>query len=124
MAIIFRGVFRKSILKSLCVLALISPPPCYSPVSAGTCVRLAGSGEEANRNNSYPHRAAFAQPSGLSWDAGGGRLWVADSESSSVRQVLLTDGAVKAAVGGDRDPNVSRRGRGGEGCHRNQVASP
>ena len=76
-------------------------------MSAGTCLRLAGSGEEANRNNSYPHRAAFAQPSGLAWDAAADRLWVADSESSSVRQVALKDGAVKAVVGGARDPTVS-----------------
>ncbi|XP_043224746.1 NHL repeat-containing protein 2-like [Amphibalanus amphitrite] len=74
------------------------------PVSAGTCLRLAGSGEEANRNNSYPHRAAFAQPSGLSADPESGRLWVADSESSSIRQVALADGAVKAVVGGAKDP--------------------
>ncbi|CAN0096277.1 unnamed protein product [Lampetra planeri] len=73
---------------------------------AGTCVRLAGSGNEENRNNSYPHKASFAQPSGLSFapEAGGGCLYVADSESSAVRAVSLRDGAVKALVGGERDP--------------------
>ena len=30
-----------------------------------TCVRVAGSGKEENRNNSYPHKAGFAQPSGV-----------------------------------------------------------
>ncbi|XP_037089748.1 NHL repeat-containing protein 2-like [Pollicipes pollicipes] len=74
------------------------------PCPAGTCLRVAGSGQEENRNNSYPQRAAFAQPSGLTWDAAGARLLVADSESSSVRQVALADGAVRAVVGGARDP--------------------
>ena len=30
----------------------------------GKTWRLAGNGEEANKNNSYPHKASFAQPSG------------------------------------------------------------
>jgi hypothetical protein len=34
-------------------------------VRAGTCLRLAGSGVEENRNNSYPEKAGFAQPSGV-----------------------------------------------------------
>ncbi len=38
---------------------------CFSEYSAGTCIRFAGNGSEENRNNNYPHRAAFAQPSGL-----------------------------------------------------------
>ncbi|KAG7282329.1 hypothetical protein CRUP_002717 [Coryphaenoides rupestris] len=72
----------------------------------GPGVRWAGSGNEENRNNSYPHKAAFAQPSGLApapegpWNC----LYVADSESSTVRTVALGDGAVKLLVGGERDP--------------------
>lgn len=73
---------------------------------AGTCVRWAGSGNEENRNNAYPHKAGFAQPSGVApapeepW----GCLFVADSESSTVRTLALKDGAVKMLVGGERDP--------------------
>ncbi|XP_047232863.1 NHL repeat-containing protein 2 isoform X2 [Girardinichthys multiradiatus] len=73
---------------------------------AGTCVRWAGSGSEENRNNAYPHKASFAQPSGLAlaaeepWSC----LFVADSESSSIRSLALKDGAVKHLVGGERDP--------------------
>ncbi|XP_005804451.1 NHL repeat-containing protein 2 [Xiphophorus maculatus] len=73
---------------------------------AGTCVRWAGSGSEENRNNAYPHKASFAQPSGLAlaaeepWSC----LYVADSESSSIRTLALKDGAVKHLVGGERDP--------------------
>uniref|UniRef100_A0A672JJ42 NHL repeat containing 2 n=1 Tax=Salarias fasciatus TaxID=181472 RepID=A0A672JJ42_SALFA len=80
--------------------------PRGSDSKAGTCVRWAGSGNEENRNNSYPHKAGFAQPSGLAaapeepWSC----LFVADSESSSVRTLALKDGAVRLLVGGERDP--------------------
>ncbi|XP_047464258.1 NHL repeat-containing protein 2 [Mugil cephalus] len=80
--------------------------PKGSESKAGTCVRWAGSGNEENRNNSYPHKASFAQPSGLAlapeepWSC----MYVADSESSSIRTLALKDGAVKLLVGGERDP--------------------
>ncbi|MEE6486798.1 hypothetical protein FKM82_014711, partial [Ascaphus truei] len=80
--------------------------PKGSNLPKGACVRFAGSGNEENRNNSYPHKAGFAQPSGLSvcpeepWNC----LFVADSESSTVRSISLKDGAVKHIVGGERDP--------------------
>ena len=31
---------------------------------------MCGSGEEANRNNSFPYKAALAQPSGLTLNTG------------------------------------------------------
>ncbi|XP_077205934.1 NHL repeat-containing protein 2 [Paroedura picta] len=77
-----------------------------SDLKKGTCLRFAGSGNEENRNNAYPHKASFAQPSGLSlaaeepWNC----LFVADSESSTVRTISMKDGAVKHLVGGERDP--------------------
>ncbi|XP_055280272.1 NHL repeat-containing protein 2 [Moschus berezovskii] len=80
--------------------------PKKNELKKGTCLRFAGSGNEENRNNAYPHKAGFAQPSGLSlasedpWSC----LFVADSESSTVRTVSLKDGAVKHLVGGERDP--------------------
>lgn len=80
----------------------------FSELQKGTCLRFAGSGNEENRNNAYPHKAGFAQPSGLSlaseepWCC----LFVADSESSTVRAVSLRDGAVRHLVGGERDPMV------------------
>ncbi|XP_028287658.1 NHL repeat-containing protein 2 isoform X2 [Parambassis ranga] len=80
--------------------------PRGSESKAGTCVRWAGSGSEENRNNAYPHKAGFAQPSGLAaapeepWSC----LYVADSESSTIRTLALKDGAVKLLVGGERDP--------------------
>ncbi|XP_065287822.1 NHL repeat-containing protein 2 [Dermacentor albipictus] len=71
--------------------------------SAGTCVCIAGSGAEGNRNNSYPLRATFAQPSGLCFQPPCS-LYIADSESSSVRVLSLKDGTVKNVVGGGLDP--------------------
>ena len=80
-----------------------------SEYGKGTCLRFAGSGNEENRNNAYPHKAGLAQPSGLAlapgqpWHC----LFIADSESSTIRSLSLTDGAVKHIVGGERDPLVS-----------------
>jgi hypothetical protein len=37
---------------------------------SGIMTLLAGSGKEENRNNSYPLKSAFAQPSGLAFDSG------------------------------------------------------
>ncbi|XP_077114064.1 NHL repeat-containing protein 2 isoform X1 [Ranitomeya variabilis] len=80
--------------------------PRGSLLPPGSCIRFAGSGNEENRNNSYPHKAGFAQPSGLAVCSGDpwSCLFVADSESSSIRSVSLKDGAVKHIVGGERDP--------------------
>ena len=45
----------------------IQTSPCFcSEYKSGATVRFTGSGEEANRNNSYPHKACFAQPSEIS----------------------------------------------------------
>uniref|UniRef100_A0A1A9WXD8 Thioredoxin-like_fold domain-containing protein n=1 Tax=Glossina brevipalpis TaxID=37001 RepID=A0A1A9WXD8_9MUSC len=68
----------------------------------GTCVSLIGNGAEENRNNSYPQNAAFAQPSGLAMAKD--FLYIADSESSSVRKASMVDGKVLPVVGGDRNP--------------------
>lgn len=72
--------------------------------TAGTCMRFAGSGLEENKNNSYPDKAGFAQPSGLVLSRALNCLFVADSESSSIRLISLKDGAVKKFAGGDIDP--------------------
>ena len=80
-----------------------------SSQAEGTCIRFAGSGAEENRNNSYPLKAAFAQPSGLgvARESPFHCVFIADSESSSVRSVDVTSGATKAVAGADRDPTVS-----------------
>ncbi|XP_056635205.1 NHL repeat-containing protein 2 isoform X1 [Diorhabda sublineata] len=71
---------------------------------AGTCINIAGSGREENKNNSYPNSAGFAQPSGLALCQKNRELYIADSESSSIRRLSLADGKVTPVVGGDRNP--------------------
>jgi DNA-binding beta-propeller fold protein YncE len=63
-----------------------------------TIAPWAGSGAEA-REDGTGLRAAFAQPSGLASD--GATLYVADSETSSVRAVDLRTRAVRTLVGLD-----------------------
>ena len=75
---------------------------------AGTCSSIAGTGKEENRNNCYPHAAGFAQPSGLTLAPEHQAIFIADSESSSIRKLSLTDGKVSAVVGGSKSPFVSK----------------
>ncbi|CAD6997875.1 NHL repeat-containing protein 2 [Ceratitis capitata] len=74
----------------------------YRQLDPRACVAIIGNGMEENRNNSYPQNAAFAQPSGLA--LGKNFLYIADSESSSIRKVSMVDGKVMPVVGGDRNP--------------------
>lgn len=75
-------------------------------VAAGSCIAIAGNGREENRNNQYPHAASFAQPSGLALAQRNEEVFIADSESSSIRTLSLKSGMVTAVVGGDRNPLV------------------
>jgi len=78
---------------------------------------VAGTGKEENRNNSYNgQRASFAQPSGLCLTKPSSRigsdssLYIADSESSSVRRMYLDSMGkyrVLNVAGGSPDPTVS-----------------
>ncbi|XP_055621335.1 NHL repeat-containing protein 2 isoform X2 [Toxorhynchites rutilus septentrionalis] len=76
----------------------------FRKYSAGSCLAIAGNGREENRNNIYPNNAAFAQPSGLTTNRDAKELYLADSESSSIRKISLSDGKVVAVAGGDRNP--------------------
>jgi len=75
---------------------------------------IAGTGKEENRNNSYNgQRASFAQPSGLclakSRNGTEQSLYIADSESSSIRRMYLDSmGKYKVlnVAGGSPDPTV------------------
>lgn len=78
----------------------------FKKFSEGSVAAIAGNGHEENRNNSYPQNSAFAQPSGLALAAKSKELFIADSESSTVRKLLLADGKVMAVAGGDRNPLV------------------
>lgn len=70
----------------------------------GNIFAVAGSGVEENRNTSYPNKAGFAQPSGITFSPEHQCLFIADSESSSIRSLCLKTGAVKNVCGGSRDP--------------------
>ncbi|XP_039765047.1 NHL repeat-containing protein 2 [Pararge aegeria] len=77
----------------------------YKSYPEGTSICIAGSGAEAARNSAYPHTAAFAQPSGLALRLGTSpELFIADSESSSIRRMMLSTGQVSTLCGGDRNP--------------------
>ncbi|XP_013200443.1 NHL repeat-containing protein 2 [Amyelois transitella] len=77
----------------------------YKTYTEGTCACVAGSGAEAARNSAYPHTAAFAQPSGLALRTGTNpEVFIADSESSSIRRLALPTGQVSTLCGGDRNP--------------------
>lgn len=60
-----------------------------------------GNGYERNYNSGYPATTSWAQPSGLSLSSSGNTMYVADSESSSVRSLDLTSGSSNAEAGGD-----------------------
>lgn len=66
--------------------------------SSGEAAPFAGSGAEA-RMDGHRTSAAFAQPSGLAVLAD--KLYVADSEISSIREVDLRTGRVRTVCGGD-----------------------
>lgn len=77
----------------------------YQVQNANTLIPIAGNGEERNRNNDYPKQASFAQPSGLCVVRGSEEIFIADSESSSIRKMSLVAGKVSAVVGGANNPN-------------------
>ncbi|XP_053977698.1 NHL repeat-containing protein 2 isoform X1 [Hylaeus volcanicus] len=72
---------------------------------AGTCAAIVGSGREENRNNSYPHTAGLAQPSGLVVVQEKKVAFFADSESSTVRRIDLNNGRVSAVCGANKNPS-------------------
>lgn len=76
----------------------------YQVQNANTCIPIAGNGDERNRNNDYPKQASFAQPSGLCLLRDAQEVFIADSESSSIRKMSLVAGKVSAVVGGANNP--------------------
>jgi hypothetical protein len=76
----------------------------YQVQNANSCLAIAGNGEERNRNNDYPKQASFAQPSGLCLLKRTQELFIADSESSSIRKMSLESGKCSAVVGATNNP--------------------
>jgi len=67
-------------------------------LAAGRVAPHAGSGREALEDGSR-EAACFAQPSGLSLDLANRRLFVADSETSALREIDLDSGQVTTLLG-------------------------
>jgi thiol-disulfide isomerase/thioredoxin len=83
----------------------------FDPV-AGTVVVLAGTADEGLRDGP-PDEAFFAQPSGLAVgtrSAGPGTLWVADAESSALRDVWMRSGPNARTDGPAHFPDLVRTG--------------
>ncbi|XP_020591433.1 NHL repeat-containing protein 2 isoform X2 [Phalaenopsis equestris] len=71
-------------------------------ISDGTTRAFSGDGFERNLNGSSSSSTSFAQPSGISLSPVRSQvLYVADSESSSIRAVDLKTGAASLSAGGD-----------------------
>lgn len=67
----------------------------------GICQVFSGSGAEMNYNSRDPLEAAWAQPSGLALVDD--ELYVADSESSTIRCIDIVTGETRTLVGGDNE---------------------
>ncbi|KAI3976934.1 hypothetical protein MKX01_008792 [Papaver californicum] len=67
----------------------------------GVTRAFSGDGYERNLNGSTSSSSSFAQPSGISLYPGKMEIYVADSESSSVRVLDLKTGGTKLLAGGD-----------------------
>jgi hypothetical protein len=76
----------------------------YQVQEANSLIPIAGNGDERNRNNDYPKQASFAQPSGLCLVRSSEEIFIADSESSSIRKMSLVAGKVSAVAGGANNP--------------------
>ena len=67
-----------------------------------TCAAFSGDGYERNGNGATGPGSSWAQPSGLAVDPGDSNtLYVADSESSSIRACSLSSGGSALLAGGD-----------------------
>ncbi|KAL9332441.1 hypothetical protein ACSQ67_002051 [Phaseolus vulgaris] len=68
---------------------------------AATSRAFSGDGYERNLNGSSSTNTSFAQPSGLSLSQDLSKIYIADSESSSIRAVDLKTGGSQLLAGGD-----------------------
>ena len=82
-----------------------------SVLQKNSCLAILGSGVYENRNGNEPMNTAFAAPRGICNGTMRGEpvVFVADSESSTIRVVTLKDGNVSHVVGGDSEPTVRER---------------
>ncbi|OTF73854.1 NHL repeat-containing protein 2-like protein [Euroglyphus maynei] len=67
-----------------------------------SCICFAGDGNEQKRNHRSLLKSSFAQPTGITVNSN--VLYIADSESSSIRMIDLQSNSVSTLVGGSIDP--------------------
>lgn len=70
-------------------------------LSNETTIAFSGDGYERNLNGSSPMTTSFAQPSGMSLSPDMKEVYIADSESSSIRALDLKTGGSRLLAGGD-----------------------
>jgi thiol-disulfide isomerase/thioredoxin len=68
-------------------------------LSSDIAANFSGTGQELHLNSEEPMSAAWAQPSGLS--LGNDKLYIADSESSSIRCINMKSGKTTTLAGAD-----------------------
>ncbi len=81
---------------------------CNRIIQKNSCLAIIGNGTEENRNSSEPLSASLASPRDICNGIMNRQpvLFIADSNSSTIRVVTLQDGNVTNLVGGDADPTV------------------
>ena len=86
-----------------------------STLPKNACLAIIGSGVERNQNGSEPMSACLASPHGICNGEMNGQpvLFIADSNSSTIRVVTLKDGNISTLIGGDIDPTVIQRSKKG-----------
>lgn len=74
-------------------------------MSSGKASCYSGTGREREQNAKERYQASWAQPSGLALSGDGSKVYVADSESSTVRELgLVGKGPTRTLVGGAGTP--------------------
>ena len=79
-----------------------------STLQKNSCLAIIGSGIEANKNGTEPMEVCLTAPRGICNGIMNEEsvLFIADSNSSTIRVVTLKNGHVANLVGGDSDPTV------------------
>jgi len=70
-------------------------------IASGKASAFSGNGLERNKNSDKGLKTSWSQPSGLSRIPDSSDMFVADSESSSIRRLNVATGGSAACVGGD-----------------------
>jgi sugar lactone lactonase YvrE len=67
-------------------------------VKAGKYIHLAGTGEKGREDGPDARKAKLSGPKGIAWSRDGG-VYIADTESHTIRRIDLKTGAIRTVVG-------------------------